>query len=156
MCNATIWEHSELISKQDGVDGKNGVSFHVAFTALLQLFGSWIHLCRTYHNTITNSRSREWSLIIDHWSAIKSTDRWIAYLIFLIFFIICIRRSAPIEDEDDEPTPEEEEEELREEPVIGDSERTCLIFQTQYLQGGRSIRLYTMFCWHKIESSVLL
>ena len=59
-------------------------------------------------------------------------------MIFLIFFIICIRRSAPIEDEDDEPTPEEEEEELREEPVIGDSERTCLIFQTQYLQGGPS------------------
>ena len=38
------------------------------------------------------------------------------YLIFLIFFIICMRRSAPIEDEEDEPTPEEEEDELREEP----------------------------------------
>ena len=49
------------------------------------------------------------------------TDLWgsIAYLIFLIFFIISIRRSAPIEDEDVEPTPDEEEEELREEPKEG-------------------------------------
>ena len=37
-------------------------------------------------------------------------------MILRIFFIICIRRSAPIEDEEDEPTPEEEEDELREEP----------------------------------------
>ena len=40
-------------------------------------------------------------------------------MIFLIFFIISIRRSAPIEDEDVEPTPDEEEEELREEPKEG-------------------------------------
>ena len=50
----------------------------------------------------------------DHlFEVIRSIDN---YLILRIFFIICMRRSAPIEDEEDEPTPEEEEDELREEP----------------------------------------
>ena len=69
-------------------------------------------------------------------------------MIFLIFFIICIRRSAPIEDEEEEPTPEEEEDELREEPMNGDMARVCVIRLTQSRDGKkRSCRLRDPTIW---------
>ena len=128
-----------------GVGGKNGVSFHFAFTAaLLQLFGSWIHLCRTYHNMIiTNSRSREWQLINNRsmhrsptwsfWSSSSSASDG--------------RRQSRTKTTSQPPRRRTTS---FAKSLNGESERTCLIWltpcQTYDLTPTRTCRYFRQFC----------